>query len=118
MFLVSFVVQNHRAMALAVRRSFGLPAEEIAAASRAALDMPLAEEAELWVARPAGEAIAIGAFQRNAKDFGAPVVAALSVRLGGVCLPLCLGLFGLCVPRCRGLVGFVRARSVLRCEQG
>lgn len=61
-------------MALAVRRSFGLAAEEIAAASRAALDVPLAEEAELWIARPAGEAIAIGAFQRNAGEFGARVV--------------------------------------------
>ena len=52
-------------MALAVRRSFGIGARDLAAASRAALDVPLVDEAELWIARPAGEALAIGAFQRN-----------------------------------------------------
>jgi hypothetical protein len=52
-------------MAIGVRRSFGVEAREIAAASRAALDVPLADEAELWIARPAGIAIAIGAFQRS-----------------------------------------------------
>jgi len=51
-------------MTIAVRRAFGIAAGELAAASQSALEVPLAEEAELWIARPKEEAIALGSFQR------------------------------------------------------
>lgn len=51
-------------MTLGVRRSFGIGARELAAASCAALDRPLLDEAELWIARPCEEAITLGAFGR------------------------------------------------------
>jgi hypothetical protein len=51
-------------MAIGVRRSFGIGALELATASRAALDTPLADEAELWIGRPDEDAVALGAFQR------------------------------------------------------
>ena len=52
-------------MTLGVRRSLFLAPRDLAAASRAALDLPLEDEAELWLARPSGDAIALGAFQRG-----------------------------------------------------
>src|ERR1700733_15347702 len=60
-------------MALGVRRSFGIGAGDLASASRAALDAPLTDEAELWLARPADDAPTLGAFQRNVAP-GAPRV--------------------------------------------
>jgi len=61
-------------MGISVRRSFGISAVELAAASRAALDVPLADEAELWIARPSEDAIALGAFQRDTGALGPGVV--------------------------------------------
>jgi hypothetical protein len=51
-------------VSLGVRRSFGIGTRELAAASRAALDCPLEDEAELWIGRPCDDAIALGAFGR------------------------------------------------------
>lgn len=51
-------------MAIGVRRAFGIGPLELAAASRAALDAPVVDEAELWLARPDGDAFVLGAFQR------------------------------------------------------
>jgi hypothetical protein len=47
-------------------RSFGaIAAHELAARSRTALDAPLEEDAELWLAEPADEAVLLGCFQRG-----------------------------------------------------
>jgi hypothetical protein len=100
-------------MALGVRRSFGIEARELAALSRAALDAPVADEAELWIARPAGEAIALGAFQRNVGRRAVPVVRRGSggpaVRMGEGTLWLALVL-----PRVDALVSCDEAHIVNR----
>jgi hypothetical protein len=53
-------------VSLGVRRSFGIGARELAAASCATLDHRIGDgdEAELWIARPSEGAIALGAFGR------------------------------------------------------
>jgi hypothetical protein len=63
-------------VSIGVRRSLGIGARELAAASRAALSWPLTDEAELWLARPGEDAIALGAFQRGEASAagGSPVV--------------------------------------------
>ena len=61
-------------MTIGVRRSFGIGARDLAAASQSALDVPLADEAELWIARPSEDAIALGAFQRSSGASGHLVV--------------------------------------------
>src|ERR1700685_4509113 len=98
-------------MAIGVRRSFGVEAREIAAASRAALDLPLADEAELWIGRPASEAIALGAFQPLTGDAARPIVRRGSggpaVRMGEGTLWLALVL-----PRIDALVACDAAHIV------
>jgi hypothetical protein len=73
-------------MSIGVRRSFGIGARDLAAASQSALDVPLADEAELWMARPSEDAIALGAFQRSSGASGHLVVrrgsGGPSVRMG------------------------------------
>ncbi len=61
-------------VSLGVRRSFGIGARELAAASCATLDHAIGDEAELWIARPREEAIAIGAFARADGIEGAAIV--------------------------------------------
>jgi hypothetical protein len=61
-------------MALGVRRSFGIDARLLEAATRSALSAPLADEAELWIGRPAGDAMVLGAFQRRASADAGVVV--------------------------------------------
>jgi hypothetical protein len=63
-------------VSLGVRRSFGIGARELAAASCASLDHRFGDgdEAELWIAQPGDEAIAIGAFGRASGIDAATVV--------------------------------------------
>jgi hypothetical protein len=99
-------------MALGVRRSFGIGALELAAASRATLDVPLTDEAELWLARPDEDAIAPGAFQRPALD--APL--ALRRGSGGPAVRMGPGTLwlALLLPRVGALVACDEARLVNR----
>jgi hypothetical protein len=52
-------------MAITLRRAFGMAAVDLATASRAALDVPLEGDAELWAGSAREEAIALGAFERD-----------------------------------------------------
>jgi hypothetical protein len=102
-------------MSIGVRRSFGIGAEELAAASRAALEVPFVDEAELWIARPNEDAIALGAFQRasSLEPSQLPVVRRGSggpaVRIGKGTLWVALLL-----PRVDALVACDEARIVNR----
>ncbi len=100
-------------MAISVRRSFGIGADALAAASRAALDVPLADEAELWLARPSEDATVLGAFQRAVDPAPGRLVrrgsGGPSVRIGEGTLWLALLL-----PRVDALVDCDEARLVNR----
>ena len=105
-------------MAIGVRRSFGIGAQELAAASRAALDVALADEAELWIARPDEEAVALGAFQRQGSLALPPSLAPVVVRRGsgGPAVRMGTGTLwlALLLPRVDALVACDESRLVNR----
>ena len=102
-------------MAIGVRCSFGIGPLELAAASRAALDAPLADEAELWMARPDGDAVTLGAFQRAGSRAS---LSPLAVRRGSGGPAVRMGegtlWLALLLPRVDALVACDEARLVNR----
>jgi hypothetical protein len=104
-------------MAIVVRRSFAVPPPALAAASCAALDAPLGDEAELWLGRPASEAVALGAFQRALAAEGlAPEAPLLRRGSGGPRVRMGEGTLwlALLLPRASALVACDESRLVNR----
>ena len=100
-------------MAIGVRRSYGISASAIGAASCALLEAPLSSEAELWLARPSDEAILLGAFQRATET---PSVSLVRRGSGGPRVRIGPGSLwvGLLLSRVDALVSCDEARIVNR----